>query len=368
MVLGSLHGSGARHMVENTLANAILNVMDQPSLLVHDTGVILAANQPWRTLFALARDSSTLPTVSEWLSGIDGGDKLLLALESMQTVDESFELRIPDAQRSSEVRYATRLTRLATRDKTLSEAIILLSEIDDHSSGGEVDRQMVEQINHLLVRQTVIEERERRRLGREVHDHVTQLLVHIRRQLADVRDGRTSLLPTKMISDVDQVIRVLQELTSSFSPPVLEDLGLLPAMHWLAEHLESSAGATVRCEDDGIEPRISTDVRTVAFRALRELTTNSIKHAPGAAIPLSLSVQKDHCLLCVHDDGPGFDCDEVQNRAQPYKGYGLLSIEQQIRAVGGKLEMRSAPGDGTQASITIPLDAQEPIKGDTHVA
>lgn len=363
-----MRGEGAQPTAEITLANAILDVLDQPSLLIRDTGVILAANHRWRTIFSQEHDSPTLPTVSEWLSGIEGGDRLLHALESMQSVDEPFELHIANVPQLAEARYAARLTRLAAQDRDLEEAIILLAEIDDHSTEDEVDQIMIDQINYLLVRQTLIEERERRRLGREVHDHVTQLLVGIRRQLADVRDNKEPLHPAETIADVDRVIRVLQELTSSFSPPVLEDLGLLPAMHWLAEHLESSSGVTVRCEDDGVEPRFSSEVRTVVFRALRELTNNSIKHAPDAAITISSSVDDDHCLLEVHDDGPGFDRSEIHSRPHPYRGYGLLSIEQQIRAVGGKLKIRSAPGDGTHATISLPLETEEQSEGDTHVA
>lgn len=214
-----MRGKGAQPTAEITLANAILDVLDQPSLLIRDTGVILAANHRWRTIFSQEHDSPTLPTVSEWLSGIEGGDRLLHALESMQSVDEPFELHIANVPQLAEARYAARLTRLAAQDRDLEEAIILLAEIDDHSTEDEVDQIMIDQINYLLVRQTLIEERERRRLGREVHDHVTQLLVGIRRQLADVRDNKEPLHPAETIADVDRVIRVLQELTSSFSPP-----------------------------------------------------------------------------------------------------------------------------------------------------
>lgn len=361
-------GEGAQPTAEITLANAILDVLDQPSLLVRDNGVILAANQRWRTLFTQQCESPTLPTISQWLSGIEGGDKLIHALESMQSVDEPFELHIANNPQLGEARYAARLTRLAAQDRDLQEAIILLAEIDDHSSEDETEQIISDQINYLLVRQTLIEERERRRLGREVHDNVTQLLVGIRRHLADVRDNQEPFQQAETIEDVDRVIRVLQEITSSFSPPVLEDLGLLPAIHWLTEQLESNAGVTVRWENDGVEPRLSSETRTVVFRALRELTNNSIKHAPDAAITIASSVDEEHFLLEVHDDGPGFDRDEVHNRPHPYKGYGLLSIEQQIRAVGGKLHIRSKPGDGTHATISLPLETIEQSEGDTHAA
>jgi signal transduction histidine kinase len=205
----------------------------------------------------------------------------------------------------------------------------------------------------LLVRQTLIEERERRRLGQALHDQVAQLLIQLRRHLAELRDSRDDIDCAAMIGEVDSVIHVLRELTFAISPPVLEDLGLLPALHWLAEHLRESYGAEVVCTDDGVEPLLASDVRTIAFRAVRELLNNAVKHAPGSSIRLSSREEGGCYRISVEDDGPGFSDGDAPDVLQQLPGYGLLSIEQQIRAIGGTFDIRSRPGSGTRATITF---------------
>jgi signal transduction histidine kinase len=127
-------------------------------------------------------------------------------------------------------------------------------------------------------------------------------------------------------------------------------------MRWLADHLQSSYGAAASCEDDGMEPQLSSEVRTIAFRAIRELANNAVKHAPDARIVLRLIVDNAGCRLEVCDNGPGFErgADHTAPHGhKPFPGYGLLSVEQQIRAVGGTFEILTAPGKGTQAIITL---------------
>lgn len=325
-------------------ARAMLNAFDSPALLVQDPDTILAANAAWTTMFADADNPSALPSVSEWLATLGESDSLVAALGAADDGTGPRTARVSGNGLNGIRRYEVRVT--SNPDGNRRDRTHCVVMVDDTRN----------QMNRLLVRQTLIEERERRRLGRALHDRVTQLLVQVRRQLADTRDGRGPQNPGDRVADVDRVIHLLHEITSNFSPPVLEDLGLLPAMHWLADHLQQSHGAAATCVDDGVEPGLTSEARTIAFRALRELANNAVKHAPGASIRLRASVENTQCRLEVCDDGPGFAlgddhvfCDEPQ----PFPGYGLLSIEQQIRAVGGTFEIRSKPGEGTRAVITL---------------
>ncbi|MAY74868.1 MAG: hypothetical protein CMJ31_09190 [Phycisphaerae bacterium] len=332
------------------VARGMLNAFDNPALLADDSDGILAANAPWHRLFADPDDPSALPPLSEWLARLDDGD----ALAAVLCAPDPRTACIGHHVSSGIKRYLVRVTSVSEL-ATPGRIHCVVMAASPPSPGG-IANDPRSYTRRLLVRQTLIEERERRRLGRALHDRVSQLLVQVRRQLADARDGREPPQPVDTVADIDRVIHLLHELTSNFSPPVLEDLGLLPAIQWLADHLQSSHGSTVSCEDDGLEPQLSSEVRTIAFRALRELANNAVKHAPGARVVLRSSTGDGGCWLEVCDDGPGIDCVEDHSStdgAQPFPGYGLLSIEQQIRAVGGTFEILTAPGEGTQAIITL---------------
>lgn len=345
------------------LVRAVLDVFESPALLIHDAGAILAANAAWLGRFASPDSPSTLPSVSEWLAQLTDGDSLAAALGATGDATGLRTARVSHHCCKGITRYAVRVTSAQNGDGLSRTHSVVMFDAPPPSLNTSLERAQ-HQIHRLLVRQTVIEERERRRLGRALHDQVTQVLVEVRRQLASTRDDRGHHEPAKVIADVDRAIHLLQEITSNFSPPVLEDLGLLPAMRWLADHLQSTSGAAASCDDDGREPSLSIEVRTIVFRALRELAQNAVKHAPGARIRLRASVVNARCQFEVCDDGPGFVLggDNAAPHQRPRSpGYGLLSIEQQVLAIGGTFEIRTAPGAGTRAIITLDTAGREEL-------
>lgn len=343
------------------VAGAMLHAFDSPALLAQDSGSILAANAAWRELFAGSQSQASLPTIAQWLAQLTDGDALAAALAAT-----GFRTACVSHQGGNGVRrFVVRVTTAQGSERWGRTHLVVMSDASPPCLCSSLDHRQ-HRMDRLLVRQTLIEERERRRLGRALHDQVTQLLVQVRRRLADTRDRRATPDSAEMVVDVDRVIHLIQEITSNFSPPVLEDLGLLPAMQWLADHLRSNYNAVVRSEDDGVEPSLTPEVRTIAFRAIRELSNNAVKHAPGAGIRLSASTANNRCRLEVRDDGPGFSPGEVatsHDGPQPFPGYGLLSIEQQIRAVGGVFEIDSTPGEGTRAVITVRCECAAPMVG-----
>ena len=343
------------------VVRTILEGLDSPAVVLKDSRTILAANAAWHEVFKGPDYPATLPSVPDWLAQFTDGDVLAKTLQVTKAEHGLRTVSVTHHGRHGVRRFTARVSTCHDGDGRNQMHCVVLVDAPAPSSIKMIDEAR-HAIHRLLVRQTLIEERERRRLGRVLHDEVMQLLVHVRRRLAETRDGGHPQRPAEVIADIDRVVHMLHEITSNFSPPVLEDLGLLPAMHWLADHLQSSHGASASCEDDGVEPALSSEVRTIAFRAIRELAHNAVKHAPGARILLRSITKNDRCRLEVCDDGPGFARlrdDAGTDQAQPFPGYGLLSIEQQIRAVGGTFEIRTAPGEGTRAIIELSRSSDE---------
>ncbi len=334
------------------LIRVVLDALERPALLVQDPDTIVVVNAAWQGLFTEFTHPHEPPPLLQWLDTLEGGESIATALTASARVATPHKARVKHCSGGTTLQFDVCVLPASVSESGRTIRLLTLSEISVPvmSGGGPASS---DYMHRLLLRQTLIEERERRRLGQALHDQVSQLLVRLRRQLAEVRDGRDSLQCVAMIDQVDHVIDVLRELTFAFSPPVLEDLGLLPAIRWLAEHLRESYGATVLCTDDDIEPRLSSDVRTIAFRAVRELSNNAVKHAPGSSISLKSRVKGECWRLEVADDGPGFREGGAPGVPQPLPGYGLLSIEQQIRSVGGTFVIHSSPDSGTRAMITL---------------
>lgn len=213
-------------------------------------------------------------------------------------------------------------------------------------------------IDQLLIRQTLIEEAERRRLGRALHDGVAQDLARVRAGLsksAAIGSGGGAGSEADQIRTLDRVIESVRTLAFELSPPVLEDLGLCPALEWLGDHLRDRYDAEVSVEIDGHEPAINQAARTIVFRSVRELALNAAKHAPGSAISISCRTDARGTRVAVVDHGDGFEPALQGSAGQPGKSahYGLLSVAQQIRGIGGRFEIQSAKGQGTRATIWL---------------
>lgn len=224
-------------------------------------------------------------------------------------------------------------------------------------------------IERLLIHQTIIEETERRRLGRALHDVVAQDLASVRSAvigLCDTSPGEAAPLAALL----DGVIEQVRTLSFELSPPVLEDLGLRAAIHWLAEHLGDRYHAAIEVADDDCEPSLDAATRTVAFRVVRELVINAAKHAHGSPILISCVTGVREVRVMVRDTGPGFDAHADGQPDGPADGehehFGLTSVREQVRGLGGRFEIISAPGEGTRATVTLPLavgpDASEGVE------
>ena len=203
-----------------------------------------------------------------------------------------------------------------------------------------------------------VQEDERRRLARELHDGLGQNLTALKHRLGQIGSelgpGHAALrgkldtalaLCSGALDDTRNLSRLLR-------PPILDDLGLEPALNWLARSLEESAGIAVVLEIEAL-PVLDGELQTLLFRVAQEAFNNAAKHAAAQSLLLRLVVRDGRLQLQVIDDGRGFDPD-VAMRAG---GSGLGSMRERLRLYGGQLELRSSPGHGARLRATVPLDA-----------
>ena len=204
------------------------------------------------------------------------------------------------------------------------------------------------------------EERERRQIAADLHDHIGQALT-IAAMKVGLLDGDPSAPDSaealKEVAElIDRALHATRSLTFELSPPILYDLGLEPAVEWLVEQVQEEHGLQVSFADDGQSKMLDNDIRVTLFKAVRELLFNVVKHARARKAEVALSRSGDAIEVRIWDDGIGFDPSDGP-AGRPGEGFGLFNIRERLRHLGGRLEIDSRPGHGTCVTLRAPLQA-----------
>lgn len=208
-----------------------------------------------------------------------------------------------------------------------------------------------------------VQEEERRRLARELHDSIGQTLVGLIHQV-DRLSGRVSGEDTRRLAaDVESLARQAldetRELSRLLRPPVLDDLGLEPALAWLTRTLGERTGLETELDCSLAESRLDPEVETLVFRVVQEALSNAIRHAPGARVGVRVVQGRASLQVEVKDDGPGFEADAMMEAGGPVTSAGLRGMRDRVELFSGRLHLQSTPGEGTEIQIELPLDSGE---------
>ncbi len=204
-----------------------------------------------------------------------------------------------------------------------------------------------------------VQEEERRRLARELHDGLGQTLTALKTQLERLAQ-KAEAVPGELRSRLADSVQLAglalhetRELSRLLRPPVLDDLGLLPALSWLARTLEQRAGLAVGLRAEGLDRRLEPDIETLVFRLAQEALTNVLKHAQSPRAEVAVVRSAGRLSLRVADCGVGFDT----AAADDAPGSGLRGMRDRVELFGGRFGVRSASGEGTVVEVEIPLGA-----------
>ena len=199
-------------------------------------------------------------------------------------------------------------------------------------------------------------EGEARRIAHSLHDESGQLLtvVHIaledlaRRLPPDVQDGVEDLR-----ARFHEVEEQLRRLSHEIRPPMMDDLGLLPSLHFLADRVKQRSGLHISIEGK-LPRRPPPSIEIALYRSVQEGFTNVLKHARASRVRVSLSQDaRANMIRCsVLDDGVG--CDRPNGAPKSRRGLGLLGIQERVQALGGDLQIETSRGHGTRLLIQIP--------------
>jgi len=205
-----------------------------------------------------------------------------------------------------------------------------------------------------------VQEDERRRLARELHDGVGQNLTALKHRLAQATqalpdDSNARALLQSALALCSDTLDDTRELSRLLRPPILDDLGLDAALRWLARSVGEASGLDITLDVQALPP-LDGEVQTLVFRIAQEALNNVAKHAGAREVLVRLVARGSLLQLQVADDGRG--CDPEQALAAG--GSGLGGMRERIRLYEGQLELHSAPGQGTRVRAVVPLRDEPP--------
>jgi signal transduction histidine kinase len=227
------------------------------------------------------------------------------------------------------------------------------------------DLELKDELRGELLRQLITaQEDERKRVARDLHDVISQILstLSVKLQNLDVREDSMAEQKAQIqeaSSLIAETSREIHRLIHDLGPTLLDDLGLFAAVRSMANETLKASGIEVYVEEVGRQKRLTSDAEVAIFRIIQEAMTNIVKHANAESVFVSLDFKEDALSVQIEDDGIGFELPEKLGKPGSRSGIGLTGMKERAELLGGTLTIDSKLGRGTKLGIEIPLNQNE---------
>ncbi|WP_322047340.1 PAS domain S-box protein [Paraburkholderia sp. J67] len=243
---------------------------------------------------------------------------------------------------------------------------VMLRDITERLRAENTLKRSREELRELSANLQSVREAEKTRIARELHDDLGQQLTALKIDLSSlglrlgpemVPDIATRLAGMSKL--IDAMVRGIRRIAADLRPVMLDDLGLVSAIDWLANDFTSRYGIRVRKRLETGNVVFSSSAASTLFRIVQEALTNVARHAQADRVDLSLEADAQHCILRIADNGCGTTSErgDAPYRTRHDKTFGLLGIRERAHMFNGVVEIDTAPGEGFSLSITFELDA-----------
>jgi len=222
-------------------------------------------------------------------------------------------------------------------------------------------RRMQDSLRYYLSEITKVQEEERKRIARELHDDTSQALFALSRQLDNFTRSNTKLTTDTVTflknlrEQVNTTLEGMRRFTQELRPPMLDDLGLLATLRWEVSDFEKRSGTKADLIVKGNERRFATEVELLTFRIIQEALRNVEKHAEASKVEVKIEFGEGKTGILVADDGKGFDPGESLADLPRLGKLGLAGMEERVRLLNGRIKIESVLGKGTRVVVELPL-------------
>lgn len=325
------------------------------AIWVHDMeGKLVDANKSFEKLSGYTLDEWTDMNCTQLFSD----ESLALAREVRRKLLDSEEIEQPYKQRFVRKDGITRVIKIAT------SLVIVNGEIKgfQHIARDVTEENQLDENLHFYVQQvTRSQEDERKRLARDLHDDVAPFLLLLIQRLDAIISSTKPKLSSSLKNQLEdlytQVTKALENLrryAQNLRPGIIDDLGLVAALEWMAESLLKNYGIDTNVEVTGISRDFPDEVQLLLFRIAQEALTNIRRHAEASRAYITLEFGDDKTVLTVKDNGKGFKLPQRIEDLANVKKLGILGMHERSRLLGGTLEVKSGLGKGTTIIMELP--------------
>jgi len=345
---------------ERDYAQNIINTVREPLLVLDGELNVISASRSFYRVFKVKRMETEGRKIFE-LGKRQWDIPLLRTLLSeilpKNTSFENFEVthEFPHIGKRVMLLNARRI-----RQRTPKKELILLAieDITERKKTEEVIKDYQSKLRSLTLELTLSEEAVRKNVSSFLHDNVAQKLALMKLKLDEFNDAIKRGLPLVDQSQhfIEEGIKETRSLMLELSPPILHELGLVKAMEWLTEQFNLNHPLRFEFKDDGKEKTINESLRLILFRSATELLMNAVKHSEAKKVRMKLRKTRKRVELSVRDDGKGFNPSKILPFSIKSGGFGLFSIRERLRELGGEMIINSKEGEGTEVRLLVPED------------
>jgi PAS domain S-box-containing protein len=245
-------------------------------------------------------------------------------------------------------------------DGLIQGIIESMRDITEYKQAEEASLKYADRLRALAAQLAEVEDKERQRLARELHDRVGQNLTAlginlniVQMQMPESAPETISFHLDDSLSLVEQTAERIRDVMADLRPPVLDDYGLVAALRWYGEKFSRRINIPIIVQGEEPDPRLDTRIESALFRIAQEALTNVAKHARATQVIITVESDVDNLRLIVSDDGIGFDPRHLSESNED-QGWGLISITERAESVGADFKIESAPKHGTTVFIEVP--------------
>jgi len=348
---------------ESELKFRTLFTSSYDAVLMIDENGIFDCNQKTLEIFGMPSKNELLgrnPGEFSPAYQIDGSWSVNAAMERIKTALSEgtclFEW-VHRRQGGPNIACEVLLNRLELGGKKVIQALI--RDIGERKRAEAKIRKYQERLRVLAMEVSLLQERERRQIAIDLHDHIGQNLAFSKMKLGVLLEtaypGNLAESLREVYEMVDQTIRDTRSLVFELSPPVLYELGFEAGIDWFAERFQQEHGIHVECEYDPVSLPLDEDMRIVLFQIVRELLVNVAKHAQANHVRVTIRRVGSHIRIGVADNGVGFNPTLLRTAKGERGGFGLFSIRERMNHLGGELHIFSDARSGTRVVLRVPM-------------
>ena len=332
--------------------------------LTEDSGTVVLVNSEFEKLLGYSK--SEIEGKMNWASFVHPSDLAAARKHDRNLraapsgVPAGFEMRLVDRNK--------RIKNVIITVNAIPGSTRRIASLKDITHRKKIEKDLKksrQRIRNLLEHVEEIREEERKRIAGEIHDELGQLLTALKMDVVwlakHMPEAEQSIQEKarSMRQTIDMTIQSVKRISAELRPHVLDNLGLSAAIEWQVKQINDVTG--IECRFTSSPPDVASDSQTsiALFRIFQEAITNAVRHSNASQVTVGLRQVPGHIRLVIEDNGSGIKSSEINDA----RSFGLISMKERARAIGGDMEIAGHTGKGTVITIEIPLAYKEGVNG-----